>query len=300
MGIVARGGGGGIDLELELEGPELMPGRLAPGTLRIAAREARDIRGAYVTLVGVEHWKHEVTEHDSEGRPRTRIVRREADLPRVPVQLLRAMRIVAGGSHKVPFELPVPGLGPPSVDADVCGVAWTLEAKIDVPGFDPGVALPVRVHQPTALLRAGVVPVGQFALWPSADAVEDGIQASLALDPVPLDLGASFSGRIALEAPSGLDVQEVRAEVVVRAEATVSSGLREEIVVWRAQLAGPGKLPEGSHEMAFRGELPAMALPTAKLPHGRTSATFRVVLARSWRRDPNLVRDVALATTTEV
>ena len=300
MSIVARNSGGGAELELELERADLIPGRLVPGELRILAGRAREIRGAFVTLVGVEHWKHEVTETDAQGRTQTRVVRREADLPRVPIQLRGATTLAAGLRHKLPFEIPVPGLGPPSVAADVCGVTWTLEARLDVPGFDPGVALPVTIHQPTALLSAGVVPVGQFALWESTDAADDGIGATMAIEPVPMDLGGPFQARIGLQLTSAIDVQEIRAEVRVKAEATVSSGLSEEITAWSSVISGSTRLAAGHHDFAIEGVVPEVALPTARSPHGRTSATFRLILARSWRRDPNLVRDVVLATTREV
>lgn len=300
MSILARSSGGGVELELALERTDLIPGRLVPGELRIMVGSGLEIRGAFVALVGVEHWKYQVTETDAEGRPRTRVVRREAELPRVPIQLSAATTLGEGISHKLPFEIPVPGLGPPSVAAQVCGATWLLEAKLDVPGFDPSVTLPVTIHQPTALLSAGVVPLAQFALWPSADASEDGLRATVEIEPVPMDLGGPFRARIGLEVPSGLDVQEIRAELRVRAEATVSSGLNEEIEVWSSVISGATRLAAGHREFALEGVVPDVALPSARLPHGRTSATFRLILARSWRRDPNLVRDIALATTREV
>ena len=137
------------------------------GELRILAGRAREIRGAFVTLVGVEHWKHEVTETDAQGRTQTRVVRREADLPRVPIQLRGATTLAAGLRHKLPFEIPVPGLGATIRRRRRMRRDLDARGKLDVPGFDPGVALPVTIHQPTALLSAGVVPVGQFALLAS-------------------------------------------------------------------------------------------------------------------------------------
>lgn len=300
MAIVARNAAGGVRLELELERADLIPGRLVRGMLRLTPDKAREIRGAFVTLVGVEHWKHEVTEVDAKGHPQTRVVRREAQLPCVPIRVQGASTLGGGSRQDLSFEIPVPSLGPPSVDADVCGVTWTLEAKLDVPGFDPSVALPVTIHQPTALLRAGVVRVAQFALFPSADATTDGIRAAIALDPVPLDLGGPFRGRVTLDVDRAVKVQEVRAEIRVHAEATVSSGLHEDVTLWTAQLAGPGTLSPGGHDLDLSGALPEIALPTAELPHGRTRASVHVVIARAWARDHHLVRDVALATMTEL
>lgn len=300
MTVVAHRSAGGVDLELELERADLLPGRLAAAVLRVTSREGREIRGAYATLIGTEHWQHERTDHDANGTTRRRTVTSRDELPRVPVQLLGATTLPAGERRVIPFELPVPPLGPPSLDATVCGVGWEVEVKLDVPGLDPGVGLPVTVHQPTALLRAGVVDVGQFALWESADAEADGYRAALAIEPVPLPIGGTFAGRLTIEAPGPVDLQELRAELRVHAEATVPSGREEEITMWAGRIAGPGPLAAGTTTLAFTAELPDRPLPTARLPHGRTDATFRIILARAWTQDHHLVRDIALATTTEV
>lgn len=300
MSVVARRSAGGIDLELELERADLLPGRLAPATLRITAREAREIRGAYATLVGTEHWQFQRTERDANGNMHQRTVTAREELPRVPVRLVGATTLARVEQRTLPFELPVPSLGPPTLDATVCGVAWSIEVKLDVPGLDPGLAMPVTVHQPTALLRAGVVDVGQFALWDSADAGADGYRAAIALEPVPLPIGGPFSGRVTIEAPSAVTLQEIRAELRVRATATVPSGIEEEVSAWVGRIAGAGPLAAGTTTLAFDADIPARPLPTVRLPHGRTDATFRVTLARAWARDTHLVRDVALATTTEL
>jgi len=300
VSVIARNSGGGVDLEVELERTDLLPGRLVAAVLRLTSRDNREVRGAYATLIGTEHWQFHRTERDANGTTTTRTVTQREELPRIPVQLLGPTTLAAGERRVLPFELPVPALGPPSVDATVCGVAWELEVKVDVPGFDPGLVVPIVVHQPTALLRAGVVSVGQFALWESADAEADGYRAALALDPVPIPIGRPFTGRVTLEAPAALDVQEIRAEIRVDARATVSSGLKEEITLWAARIAGPGPLAAGTTRIEFTAELSPRPIPTARLPHGETDATFRVILARALAPDHHLVRDVALATTTEV
>jgi hypothetical protein len=52
--------------------------------------------------------------------------------------------------------------------------------------------------------------------------------------------------------------------------------------------------------MAFNGELPKLWLPTIRLPHGKADAEFHVILAKAWAQDIHLVRDVAIASTTEL
>jgi hypothetical protein len=217
------------------------------------------------------------------------------------VQLLPPSDLRAGETRDMVFEVPVPPLGPASLEATVSRLSWELEAKLDVPsGFDSAISVPVRVLQPTALLRAGVVRVREFALYPTADSATDGAKASLGLDPMPLCVGGPFIGRLTVETEGPLKLQEIRLELRVHVKATVNSGLEEDITAWVASLGGEGELPAGSHAYDFEGELPFRDLPTIELPHGRTDAAFHVILARPMARDPHLVRDVAICSTTEI
>ena len=127
--------------------------------------------------------------------------------------------------------------------------------NLDVAGFDPSLVLPVRIHQPTALLRAGVIRVAEFALYPEADASTEGFTGSVWLDPSPLCVGAPFTGRLTLQAAPARTVQEVRIELRVRAESTVSGGRNETITLWTGRVAGPGEFG-GAQTIEFAGTLP--------------------------------------------
>jgi hypothetical protein len=301
MAIVARRESGGISWEVELERDAQLPGTLARGTLRLAVERRAEARGLLATLIATEHWQWDQQTTDSQGHSQTRTVTERDELRRVPVQLLPPVTLAAGERREIPFELPIPPLGPATLDATVTGVGWELELKLDVPGRpDSGITLPVRVLQPTALLRAGVVRVGQFALHPIAESETDDARAELELEPMPLCVGRPFEGRLVLEADRPMQLQEVRLEVRVRAQATVPSGRDEEITVWVGRLSGAGELAAGRQELSLGGNLPLRDLPTIALPHGRTDAQFHVILARAWARDPHLVRDVAICSTTEL
>ncbi len=197
--------------------------------------------------------------------------------------------------------MPVPPLGPATLEATVSRLTWELEVKLDRPGQpDSAIVVPVRVLQPTALLRAGVVRVGEFALYESADSAVGEARASVEIKPMPICVGAPIDGRLMIETRGQLDLQEIRAELRVKVRATVPSGREEELTVWVGRLAGPGPFGGASQALAFRADIPATWLPTIELPHGRTDATFHVILARAFARDPHLVRDVAICSTTEI
>ncbi len=291
----------GITWTVELERDTLLPGTLVRGTVRIASRREVDARGIVAALVGTEHWQWDRQTTDAQGHSRTETVTERRELQRLPVRLLGDVSLAAGDDRELPFEVPVPPLGPASLDATVAGLTWELELKLDVPGgFDSGAVIPVRVLQPTALLRAGVVRVGQFALHPAAESETDGARAELELEPMPLCVGQPFSGRLTIEADGAMKLQEVRLELRVKVKATVSSGREEEVTAWVGRLAGEGELAAGRQVLELRGELPLRDLPTVQLPHGRTDAQFHVILAKAWARDPHLVRDVAICSTTEI
>ena len=95
-------------------------------------------------------------------------------------------------------------------------------------------------------------------------------------------------------------MQEVRLELRVTARATVSGGREEDITLWAGRLAESGDFGGEAISQAFQGVLDDRSLPTVRTPHGEADATFRVILAVAWARDPHLVRDVAICSTREV
>jgi hypothetical protein len=296
--VTATSHHGAFDLSLTVEGVRLLPGRLVDGVLRIATTGGGEFRGAIVALVGTESWRYDVTTTDAQGHTHTETHTGTETLPPEPVMVAGATTMAAGETRDLPFQLPVPGLGPATFEGTELRVDWTIEAKLDVPGFDPTVVLPVVILQPTALLRAGVVTVAEFALYAAADGEADGIRGSIWLDPSPLCVGTAFKGRLDLEAGPPRKVQEVRVELRVQAKATVGGGRSETITLWAGQLAGAGEFGGGAQSFSFAADLPEQWLPTIETRHGRADAQFHVIIAQAWARDPHVVRDVAICSTT--
>jgi len=116
---------------------------------------------------------------------------------------------------------------------------------------------------------------------------------------MPLVAGESFEGRVLLNVGERLKLQEIRAELRVKVEATVPSGRQEMITAWSGGLASGGDYHDAL-ELPITGDLDARPLPTVDLPHGRAQATFHVILAVAWAPDIHLVRDVTIATTREL
>ena len=293
------GSDGGVEFEVDLERTELLPGRLVAGVVRLRFRDAKAVRGIVAALVATETWQWRQTTTDGQGHTTTRTVTEHDELQRLPIQLAPAGSHAAGETREFALELPVPPLGPATFEATVCRLAWKLEVKLDVPGFDPSIEVDIVVLQPTGLLRAGVIDVGQFALFPSADAASDGSRAAIALDPVPLCIGQPFGGLLSIST-GAQKLQEVRLELRTKVKATVSSGLEEEITLWTGRVAGEGEFGGSERAVAFDGTLAPRWLPTIRLPHGRADAQFHVILAKALARDTHLVRDVAICSTTEL
>lgn len=299
-GIVAHADSHGVDWELDLERDDLLPGTTARGRLTIAPRGTLEARGVVAALIATEQWQYQETYTDAQGHVQSRTATKTEALQRLPVQLDGPVRMAAGERRELAFEIPVPPLGPATLEATVSRLTWDLEVKLDREGgFDPAISVPVRVLQPTALLRAGVVRVGEFALYEATDSATGEARASVDIKPMPICVGAPIEGMLTIETNAEMDLQEVRLELRVKARATVRSGKEEELTVWVGRLAGPGRFGGASRTIPFRGDIPATYLPTIELPHGRTDAQFHVILARAWARDPHLVRDVAICSTTE-
>ena len=295
-----EGSSGGASWHVELDRSVLLPGRLVSGRLTIRADREIDARGVVVGLVAEEHWRHRVTEHNANGTTSTHVVTSKNEVLREPVQVHGALLLAAGETWSARFEQPVPAMGPATLVAEDAGLDWSFEAKLDIEGgFDSSLEHGIVVAQPTSLLRAGAVHVGEFALYESVDVTGDGVTASMKLEPMPLACGEPFSGRVELSLAGPHKVQEIRAELRVEVEATVSEGEKEELTAWSGVLAAAGTY-EGLVVLDVNGSLDPRPLPTIELPHGRAQATFRVILARAWAVDTHLVRDVALATTTEL
>lgn len=299
MTAIAGGSWGGWEITLELATADLLPGRLVDGRLVVRSAGGGSFRGARVTLVGTERWRYDVTTTDRDGHSHTETRTAEEDLPTVPIAVLGTTTLAAGEVREIPFQVPVPALGPPTFEGTELAVRWELRANLDVPGLDPGVELPVRLLQPTSLLRAGVVGVAQFALFDEADVAADGFAGSIRLEPVPLCVGAPFRGVLAITSGAARRVQEIRLELRVTARSTVSGGREETIPLWAGRLAGEGDFGDPGH-YPFGGTLPDVHLPTLRTPHGRADAALHVVVAIAWAPDPHLVRDVAICSTTEL
>jgi hypothetical protein len=298
-GIRLTGSDGGVDFELTMDRRELLPGQLAIGSVGLSFRHAVEFRGIVASLIATEQWQWQRTSHDANGQVRTETVTERHELQRLPVQIEGPGSHGSGETREFALAVPVPPLGPATFEATVSRLTWRLEVKLDVPGFDPSIETDVVVLQPRGLLNAGVIDVAEFALWPSADADSDGAHASIALDPVPLCIGSDFVGTLSIVS-AATKLQEVRLELRARVEATVSSGLKEEITLWTGRVAGEGEFGDTDKAVPFEGLLAAPWLPTIRLPHGRSDATFHVILAKAWARDTHLVRDIAICSTTEL
>jgi hypothetical protein len=300
VGVVVDAESRGMTWHLELARSLLIPGFLVDGLVRIRGKNAIQARALVVGLVGVEHWRHRVQHADGQGHTSTQVVRTEAEPVRE--QMVLASPIALGPSELLErrFQLPVPTDGPASLDADDAGKTWVIEAKLDVEdSFDSAVEADVVVAQPTALLRAGAVRLGEYALYEEADASVNKVVATIRLEPMPLVCGEPFSGTPTLTPAGAMNLQEIRAELRIGVEATVSQGERETVTAWSGQLAPEGPL-DGGRTIELSGLLPARPLPSIELPHGRAAATIHVILARAFATDIHLVRDVAIATTREV
>ncbi len=285
----------------QVDPPVLLPGRSVAVSLTYTPDRDHQGRGVHAVLRCRERYRYNRTE--TTGKTTRTVTHTDTlELARIDVDLGGAQRFVRGQPLTWHTTFDVPGLGPATFEGEALRCDWTLEANVDVPmGLDPRLVQPVRVAQPTALLRAGVVDTGQYGLFEEAPVNLDAHPAQIRLEPVPISLQSAFAGVLTVETGEPVEVKEVRLELRILAEVTVSGGHHEEIVVWRGVLQGsPGRFgcPLGTHP--FSAEVADAWLPSIDLPHGRARAQFHVILAQDWAPDTHYQRDVAVATTTEI
>src|SRR5438128_1009495 len=115
----------GVDWLVTLGTDRLVPGRLTDGTIAVTAHGTFEARGLVVALVAVEHWQHDETTTDGQGHTSTHTVTSTNELRREPVQVSGPVTLSPGEARTLPFQMPVPPLGPASLDATVAGLTWT-------------------------------------------------------------------------------------------------------------------------------------------------------------------------------
>jgi hypothetical protein len=291
---------------IRIEPAVLLPGRQATATATYTPDHDHESRRVTITLRCVERYRYDRREPIVTGKGvsgvRTVTHTGVEELVRLEVEVAGPTRFKRSEAQTWNATFEVPGLGPASFEGEALRCDWTLEAKVDVAmSIDEGVQQAVAVAQPMALLRAGVLDTGMYGLFDEAPVNQDAHPAQVSLAPVPICLQAPFTGSFTVETAKPIEVQEVRLELSVQAEVTVPGGHREEITVWRGGLpAAEGAFGGNLTRHAFQADAPGAWTPSVDLPHGRARGQFHVILALAWEPDIHYIRDVALATTSEL
>jgi hypothetical protein len=291
---------------LELDPQILLPGRPVRAAVQYTPDHDHESRGVRAVLRCVERYRYSRDESrmGADGKMTSERVTHtdHAELVRLEATLAGPTRFVKGQTETWRVSFDVPGLGPATFEGEVLRCDWTLETKVDIPmRMDEGFTQTVRVAQPMALLRAGVVDTGQYGLFEEAPANVDALPAQIRLEPTPICLTEPFSGSFTVQTAEPIEVQEVRLELRVKAEVTVPGGHEEEMVVGTGHLdTEAGRFGGAFATHPFHAEAHLAWLPSIDLPHGRARGAFHIILALSLSPDIHYVREVALATTSEL
>jgi hypothetical protein len=266
--------------QLSIDPPVLLPGRTASSVVQFTPDRDLQARGVVATLRCVERYRYDRSETSAgpNGTAQTRSVTHtdHNEIHRLDVPLAGPLAMAAGQQQTWPFQLEVPGLGPATFEGEELRCDWTLETSVDLPMRpDERFERRVAVAQPTALLKAGVVDVGQYGLFDEAPTNLDAFPAQIRLEPMPICLGQAFSGAFTVETAEPIEVREVRLELRVHAQVTVSGGHREEIMVQRGRLEADAARFGGPFAVhRFQADAVDAWLPSIDLPHGTARGVF--------------------------
>lgn len=291
---------------VRVEPAVLLPGRHASVTVTYTPDHDHESRGVTITLRCVERYRYDRRETTMTGKGvssvRTVTHTGVEELVRLEVAAAGPTQFKRGASQTWQATFDVPGLGPASFEGEALRCDWTIEAKIDVAmSIDERGEQGVAVAQPMALLRAGVLDTGMYGLFEEAPVNQDAHPAQVRLEPVPICLQAAFAGSFTVDTARQIEVQEVRLELRIQSEVTVPGGHHDEITLWRGGLATASQAFGGTlTEHEFKAEVPGRWTPSIDLPHGRARGQFHVILALAWGPDIHYIRDVALATTSDL
>ncbi len=287
---------------VEVEPAVLLPSRPVSCSIRYRPDSSFEARAVRACLRAVETYQYRHTQRT--GETTTTVTRTDHDeVVRAEVQLAGPMAFRAGEEVAWQATWELEHLAPPTFEgSDVLRCDWTLEITVDRPwAGDENCVVPLRVAQPTALLRAGVVATGQYGLFEDAPVNIDANPAQILLDPVPLSVAHPFTGELRLQTPEAIEVQEVRLELRVHTECTERGGLTDELLIASGRLDIPTGAFGGPFAVhPFSASAPGVWTPSVDLRHGTARAQFHVILARALARDIHYVRDVALASAVEL
>ncbi|MEO8245593.1 MAG: hypothetical protein ABI622_00600 [Chloroflexota bacterium] len=287
---------------MEVEPAVLLPSRPVACFIRYRPDSSFEAREVRAVLRAVETFQYRRSQQT--GETTTTVTHTGHDeVVRAEAQLAGPMAFRAGEEVAWETGWELEHLAPPTFEgSDVLRCDWTLEISVDrALRMDERCVVPLKVAQPTALLRAGVVATGQYGLFEDAPVNIDANPAQIRLDPVPLSVAHPFSGELRLQTPEAIQVQEVRLELRVRTECTERGGLTDELLIASGRLDTPtGTFGGPFAEHPFSAPAPGVWTPSVDLRHGTARAQFHVILARAWAPDVHYVRDVALASSVDL
>jgi len=259
------------------------------GTLKLAATQRIEARGAALRLVGLrlDEERKSREERDSKGNvirseewveANGRLFSEEAFIePAIPSTL------EPGANWEAHFTVPAPPLGPPTAHLGESIIAWALEVRWDIPhGSDHFIALYLPVAQHPDLMRAGVGKQGGYSL---SDSVSVGDAAISITSALPAPSGTEIVVQVVW--PSAPGGQNARIELHRRTNAP--NGV--EGIIASVQLSS-SDLPSG--QAVARLAIPAGSPPSFDGAGLEIDYVIRVLVDRRLRSDLAIERPVGV------
>ncbi len=276
------------NIEIKSES-QAVPGALLPVEIRIIAQEDIKAREVRAELLGEDTYYEKDTYRDSNGHISTRVVQKAGTIANIKQTVAEQPVLVKGAEQRWSASLPLPPEAPPTSHGKVVDIRWKIKAVVDVPNQrDQSQEMPLQVLRPPSE-NSNFNP---YSGEQSFDDFTANLEVAQAASP-----GETLIGKLTLHMKDKLNAQGIRIELVQVEQA----GDRDSSeVISKSEVCGSTSLGQNeSPSFEFSLNIPPEAPPTAMSFHSNLRWKVKAVIARRFKRDFNMEREILVSNTSE-
>jgi hypothetical protein len=229
------------------------------------------------------------TYRDSKGDTSTRLVQQTSTIANIKTTVAAQPVLLKGSEQHWSTSLQLPPDAPPTCHGKIVDIRWKIKAVLDVQN---------QRDQSQEMLLQVLRPASQnsnFSSYSGEQSFNDftaNLEIAQAASP-----GETLMGKLTLQMKDKLNVQGIRIELV-QVEAAGDRASAE--VISKSEVSGSTSLDQGkSPSFDFSLHIPYEAPPTALSFHSNLRWKVKAVIARRFKSDFNIEREILVNNTSE-